>query len=162
MLRRTSSRKARDRKIEAAPEEVHRADFAQEAGAKILEHAIDLDERPPEPVDCIGLLEACLVSCWNGTASGTSFGMPLISVRTRSSSVTARKRALKSATVIGSSAKILQEPSSAATASSSRATWTRISAAAWIRSDRRRVEIAVRVRVTRLRGRTSRRPASAG
>src|SRR5258707_15602111 len=50
MARCAASRKTRHRQIEAAPEEVDRARFAEEAGAELLEHAVgvhkDLQEAP--------------------------------------------------------------------------------------------------------------------
>src|SRR4051812_636038 len=46
--RRTSAREASHCKIETAPEKMHRARLAHKAGAKVLEHSIDLDEHLPE------------------------------------------------------------------------------------------------------------------
>src|ERR1700723_1518085 len=44
MARRTPARKAGHGEIEAAPEEMHRARFAEESGAELLEHAVDVDQ----------------------------------------------------------------------------------------------------------------------
>jgi len=41
--------KARDRKIEASPKEMHGAAFAEEAGAKFLQHAVGQAAELPEP-----------------------------------------------------------------------------------------------------------------
>jgi hypothetical protein len=48
MRRRLASGKARDRMVEAAPEEVDRADLAEKARAEPLEHPVDLEEDAPE------------------------------------------------------------------------------------------------------------------
>src|SRR5262249_37414675 len=48
MKRCRSPRKTRDRKIEAAPEKVHGAHFADEAAAEKLEDAVSLDKHAPE------------------------------------------------------------------------------------------------------------------
>jgi hypothetical protein len=42
MERRTATGKSCDRQVEAPPEKMHRADLANEAGAKVTEHAIGL------------------------------------------------------------------------------------------------------------------------
>src|ERR1700730_847372 len=44
MARRVPAGKACDREIEAAPEEMHRACLAEEAGAELLEDAVGIDE----------------------------------------------------------------------------------------------------------------------
>src|SRR5450631_1024557 len=44
MARRAPAGKARHRKVKTAPEEVHRTRLAEEAGAELLEHGIDVDE----------------------------------------------------------------------------------------------------------------------
>src|SRR5450759_4740606 len=44
MARRAAARKARHRKIEAAPEEMYRAGLAEEGGAELLEHPIGIDK----------------------------------------------------------------------------------------------------------------------
>ncbi len=49
--RRGTAGKARHREIEAAPEEMHRAGFADEAGAKVGHHARRLNEGPVEAPD---------------------------------------------------------------------------------------------------------------
>ena len=51
MRRRGATREARHRKIEAAPEEMHRAGLAEEAAAEALEDAVGLEQRAPEAVD---------------------------------------------------------------------------------------------------------------
>src|SRR5262249_17064943 len=48
--RRRATRKAGRREIEAAPEEVNGTRFANEAGAKLLEYAVGLQQRTPEAV----------------------------------------------------------------------------------------------------------------
>ena len=48
MPRRAAAGKPRHREIEAAPEEMHRARLAEEAGAELLEHAIGIDQDLPE------------------------------------------------------------------------------------------------------------------
>src|SRR4030095_8238798 len=48
MLRRRRSRKARDRQIEGAPEEMHGAALADEAGAELFEPSIRLNQGTPE------------------------------------------------------------------------------------------------------------------
>jgi len=42
MTRRAPARKARHREIETAPEEMHRARFAEKTSAELLEHAVAL------------------------------------------------------------------------------------------------------------------------
>ena len=42
--------------IEAAPPEMHRADFAYEARAKLLEYIVDANQRAPEAVDVFGIV----------------------------------------------------------------------------------------------------------
>src|SRR6202043_3155746 len=57
MPRRSSSRKARHRKIKTAPEEMYRAGLAEEAGAELLEHAVSVDkdlEKAPHRVRIVG------------------------------------------------------------------------------------------------------------
>src|SRR5580692_9130600 len=56
MARRAAARKARDREIETAPEEMHRASLAEKAGAELLEHPIDADENPEEAADGVGIV----------------------------------------------------------------------------------------------------------
>jgi hypothetical protein len=46
--RRGSPRKARDRQVEAAPEELHRAALADEGTAAVSEHLLDLEQDAPE------------------------------------------------------------------------------------------------------------------
>ena len=47
---------ARDREVEAAPEEVHRARLSEEAAPEQLEDAIGLDEHPPEAMGRLGVV----------------------------------------------------------------------------------------------------------
>ena len=75
MFRRASSREACDRKIERAPEEMHRAALPDEARSESLEHALALHQRPPEPVD--GFRPRTLYACVllsKGIPSVISFG----------------------------------------------------------------------------------------
>src|SRR5437762_1949827 len=51
-----ASGKARDRMVEAAPEKMHGAGLAQEAGAELLENAVRGDENLPEPADGFGIV----------------------------------------------------------------------------------------------------------
>src|SRR5437773_5412826 len=50
MRRRGPARKARYRKIEAAPEKMHRTAFAAETRTKLLENSIGLQKDAPEPI----------------------------------------------------------------------------------------------------------------
>ena len=52
--------KARDRHVEAAPEEVHRACLAEKARAELLEHAIHVDEDAPELLRVMGIISRVL------------------------------------------------------------------------------------------------------
>src|ERR1700733_2851668 len=58
--RRRPAGESRNRQIEASPEEVHRADFAQEAGGKLLEDFVGAHQNPPEAVGCFGIVRAVL------------------------------------------------------------------------------------------------------
>ena len=42
--------------IEAAPPEMHRAYFADEARAKLLKDIVDANQRPPESIDVLGVV----------------------------------------------------------------------------------------------------------
>src|SRR6266404_9736619 len=57
MARRTAAGKTRHREIKAAPEEMHRAGLAEEAGAELLEHPIGIDKnlkKAPHRVRVVG------------------------------------------------------------------------------------------------------------
>src|ERR1700687_3209893 len=57
MARRAAAGKTRDREIKAAPEEMHRAGLAKEAGAELLEHPIGIDKnlkKAPHRVRVVG------------------------------------------------------------------------------------------------------------
>src|SRR5712672_995605 len=56
MARRAAAGKACDRKIETAPEEMHRACLAEEAGAELLEDAVGIDEDLQEAPDGVGIV----------------------------------------------------------------------------------------------------------
>lgn len=55
-LRGASTRKSRDGMVEAAPEKVHGAGLAEEAGAELLENAIHGEEDLPEPAHVFGII----------------------------------------------------------------------------------------------------------
>src|SRR5882672_469829 len=56
MARRATAREARYRQIETAPEEMHRACLAEEAGAELLEDAVGIDEDLQEAPDGVGIV----------------------------------------------------------------------------------------------------------
>ena len=56
MNRRAPPREARHGEIEAAPEEMHRAHFAEKTAAEQLEDAIGLNQRAPETIRCGGIV----------------------------------------------------------------------------------------------------------
>src|SRR5260370_26582320 len=58
MLRRRGAGESCHRQVEAAPEEMHRAAFALEAGAKFLQNAVGLQQRAPESVGVFGVVRA--------------------------------------------------------------------------------------------------------
>ena len=51
-----TAREARHREVEAAPEEMDRADFADKARGKLLQDAVGLHEDPPETMSCIRIV----------------------------------------------------------------------------------------------------------
>src|SRR6202044_3180467 len=51
---------ARDREIEAAPEEMYGADFSNEARGELLEDLVGLDEDAPEAVRGVGVVGGVL------------------------------------------------------------------------------------------------------
>jgi hypothetical protein len=61
MQRRLAARESRHRQIHAAPEQVHRTAFANEASAENLEHPIGLRQGPPESIDRIAVVRPRLV-----------------------------------------------------------------------------------------------------
>ena len=56
MQRRPAAGKARDRQVEAAPEEMHRAAFADEARSERPEHPVRLQQNAPELLCVIGVI----------------------------------------------------------------------------------------------------------
>src|SRR5690242_2343591 len=60
MKRSASSGEARHCEIEAAPEEMNRTDFPQEAAPELLEQLIDLNEHPPETMRGLGIIGVVL------------------------------------------------------------------------------------------------------
>src|SRR3989442_8401988 len=54
-------REPRHREIEAAPEKMHRAAFAEKRRAKPLEHVIGLDEDAPVPIRILGIVRSMLL-----------------------------------------------------------------------------------------------------
>src|SRR5581483_4896891 len=56
MLRRPPSGKARHREIEAAPEEMHRGDLAEEGTAEMREHMVGGEQDAPEAVGIIAII----------------------------------------------------------------------------------------------------------
>ena len=66
MERCTTPRKSGYGKIEATPEEVHRADLAAKFGSKLLEYAVDRNQRTVEAVDGIRIVGAqdCVFGEW--------------------------------------------------------------------------------------------------
>src|SRR6185436_12047515 len=62
------TRKTRYREIKAAPKEMHRAAFSDEAGAKLLQHAVHLQQHAPEAVGVVRIVGGMLVIPveWNG------------------------------------------------------------------------------------------------
>src|ERR671919_276064 len=58
---RRPSGKARDRQIEAAPEEMHRTALATKARSELLEHPIALHQNAPESIGVFPIVRAVLV-----------------------------------------------------------------------------------------------------
>src|SRR5262245_14279418 len=56
MTRRATAGKPRYRKIETAPEEMHRARLAEKAGAELFEDAVAIDEDLQEAPDSVGIV----------------------------------------------------------------------------------------------------------
>src|SRR6185295_15606889 len=56
MARCREAREARHREIESAPVKLDRAGFADECGLEDLEHAVDLDQRPPEQLRVVRVI----------------------------------------------------------------------------------------------------------
>ena len=70
MMGRGSSRKARHGEIEAAPEEVDGADFAEEAGAKLGEDTLGLDQDAPETPGVLWVVGVVLLVLSEGNGVG--------------------------------------------------------------------------------------------
>src|ERR1017187_3862268 len=56
MARRAPARKARHRKIETAPEEMHRAGLAEEGGAELFEHPVGIDKNLQKAPHRVGVV----------------------------------------------------------------------------------------------------------
>ena len=52
--------KPRDRQIEAAPEEMHRAAFATKSRTELLEHSIGLHQNTPKPIGVFPIVRPVL------------------------------------------------------------------------------------------------------
>src|SRR6476469_588602 len=64
MRRRSPSGKSRDREVKASPEKMHRAAFADESRAKLLEDPIGLQENAPEAVRVLGIIRGMFPIQW--------------------------------------------------------------------------------------------------
>ena len=86
MRRCRSAGETGDRKIKAAPEKMHRAAFAAEAGTELLEHAIALHKNAPEAIRVFGVVglmlfivierDRILDLVWRGVDGDRQFHVP--------------------------------------------------------------------------------------
>src|ERR1700682_5109150 len=70
MRRSQAAGKARDRKIETSPKEMDGAPFADEAGSKLFEHAVGLNENAPEAMRIFGVVSGVRAVAAKGNRPG--------------------------------------------------------------------------------------------
>jgi hypothetical protein len=70
MLGRATSGESCHRQIHCTPEQVNRAALADETRPELLQHAIGLDEHPPEAIDRIGIVRSMRIVLAKGNRVG--------------------------------------------------------------------------------------------